>query len=68
MDPGTYIIKGTCLNLPSEQLSRGILVILLPEDKNYPRQIYFGGYYSNIYTRVRFYSGSSFEWRDWREI
>lgn len=68
MNPGTYIIKDTCLNFPGEQLSRGILVVLLPENKNYPRQIYFGGYLSNIYTRVRFYSGDSFKWSDWREI
>ena len=68
MNPGTYIIKDTCLNFPGEQLSRGILVVLLPENKNYPRQIYFGGYDSNIYTRVRFYSESSFKWSEWRKI
>ena len=68
VNPGTYIIKDTCLNFPVEQLSRGILVVLLPENKNYPRQIYFGGYDSNIYTRVRFYSESSFKWSEWRKI
>ena len=68
MNPGTYAIKDTCLNLPNKQLSRGILVVLLPETKEYPRQIYFGGYISDIYTRVRFYSENSFKWSEWREI
>ena len=66
---GIYTIAENCLNTPP-RLSRGTLIVSVPEVANYARQTYIGGYYNDIYSRVRYYNNltGKFEWKKWETI
>lgn len=66
---GIYAITAKCLNAPPV-LSKGTLIVSTPENADYIRQIYIGGYNNDIYSRVRYYNNSTskFEWREWKTI
>ena len=66
---GIYTIAENCLNTPP-RLSRGTLIVSVPEVADYVRQTYIGGYYNDIYSRVRYYNNltGKFEWKKWETI
>lgn len=66
---GIYAITAKCLNAPPV-LSKGTLIVSTPENADYIRQIYIGGYMNDIYSRVRYYNNSTskFEWKEWKTI
>lgn len=66
---GIYAITAKCLNAPPV-LSKGTLIVSTPENADYIRQIYIGGYSNDIYSRVRYYNNSTskFEWGEWKTI
>ena len=65
MTHGTYTIQSNCENVPTS-LSDGILVVIVPKNSNYVRQIYFGGYLDEIFTRTRYWYNNSFTWHEWK--
>lgn len=66
---GIYTIAENCLNTPP-RLSRGTLIVSVPEVANYTRQTYIGGYYNDIYSRVKYYNNltGKLEWKKWETI
>ena len=66
---GIYAITDKCLNTPPI-LSRGTLIVSVPEVTGYVRQVYLGGYRNDIYSRVKYYNSTTnkFEWKKWETI